>query len=252
MDALLYQPVSTFPVGVKVCFSMISDGSVAVGGGSKPTDDNIRNTKQFLEKYSFPLPSTKLFVTYGLQRTYRDIARVTKENFGQPCLVDAFYTTEPDVTLTLPVGDCIATVVYDPRARLLGILHLGRHASVERLIEAFALKVMGDTDSRPSNWYVWMSPSLQAAENRLEYFDPLHVEEWDNFRSLDAQNMIHIDIPGHNRDRFIQLGVVPERITVSPVDTYTDEQYFSHRAAIENDNTSRQGRMMVAAMMMVK
>lgn len=251
MDESPYKPVNTFPSGIKVCFSMKSDGSVAVGGGSEPTDENKRNAKQFLDRYNFSLPSTKLFVTYGSDRTYTDVFRVTKNDAGQLLAVDALYTTEKNLTITLPVGDCVATVVYDPTIQLVGVLHLGRHASVERLIEAFAYEVSSTTGSQPADWHVWMSPSLQVAENRLEYFYPPYDEEWDEFRSLDLDNMIHIDIPAHNRDRFIRLGVLPERIVVSSIDTYTDERYFSHRAAIELSDETRQGRMMVAAIMAV-
>ncbi|MBC7746648.1 polyphenol oxidase family protein, partial [Pedobacter sp.] len=181
--------------------------------------------------------------------TYTDIDRVTKDNAGKSITTDALYTTETGLTLTLTVGDCVATVIYDPEAHLLGVLHLGRHASVEGLIEAFAFEVGAIAGSNPHNWYVWMSPSIQLAENRLEYFDPLWPEQWLDYTALDDKNRIHIDIPAHNRDRFIELGVLPERIEISPIDTYTDKHYFSHRAAAEGSDASRQGRMMVAAMM---
>jgi copper oxidase (laccase) domain-containing protein len=249
MNNLLYQPVDTFPLGVNVCFSTKTDGSVAVGGGSEPTDENVRNAKAFLQKHDFVLPSTKLFVTYGADRTYTDIDRVSKDNAGKPFVTDALYTTETGLTMTLTVGDCIATVIYDPIAHLFGVLHLGRHASVEGLIEAFAFEVAATVDSQPSNWRVWMSPSIQLAENRLEYFDPLWPEQWLDYTELDEQNLIHIDVPAHNRDRFIELGVPVAQIDISPIDTYTDKQYFSHRAATELRDESRQGRMMVAAMM---
>lgn len=251
MDNSMYQPVDTFPPGVNVCFSTKDDGSVAVGGGSEPTDENIQNAMYFLQKHHFTMPSTKLFVTYGADRTYTDVDRISKPSAGELIVTDALYTTETGLTMTLTVGDCIATVIYDPETHLLGVLHLGRHASVEGLIEAFAFEVMATTNSHPRNWYVWMSPSIQLAENRLEYFDPLWPEQWLEHTALDDQNMIHIDIPAHNRDRFIELGVLPERIEISPTDTYTDKRYFSHRAASETGDALRQGRMMVVAVMTV-
>ncbi|MBC7746959.1 hypothetical protein H7Y40_03175, partial [Pedobacter sp.] len=108
MDNSKYQPVDTFPAGINVCFSTKSDGSVAMGGGSESTDENIRNAKTFLQKHDFALPSTKLFVTYGPDRTYTDIDRVTKDNAGKSITTDALYTTETGLTLTLTVGDCVA------------------------------------------------------------------------------------------------------------------------------------------------
>lgn len=249
MNKAAYQPVDSMPDGVLVCFSNVADGSVATGGGNKPTSENLRATKAFLEKNEFILPETRIFVTYSEDRTYTDIARVTDENIGNAIPVDALYTTDPNVTISVPVADCVATVVYDPIVRMMCVLHLGRHASTERLIEAFAYEVTRTANTKPENWHVWMSPSLQAAENRMEYFNPPYIEDWLEFQSIDEEGKIHVDVPAHNRDRFMKLGVPADNIYVSPVDTYTDTEYFSHRASVELNDPSRHGRMMVAAMM---
>lgn len=244
-----YQPVTTFGPGVRVCFSAVSDGSVAVGGGEPPTSTHLRATADFLSKHHFTLPETRIFVTYGPDRTYTDVTRVTSDNRGQSIPVDAIYTTEPAITMSVPVADCVATIVYDPVVRLLGVLHLGRHASVAGLIETFAAEVTQNTPTRPQDWQVWMSPSLQALENRLDYFDPPRPDEWRSFVATDEQGKIHVDVPAHNRQRFELLGVPPFQIYVSQIDTYTDSRYFSHRAATELDDSTRQGRMMVVAEM---
>lgn len=249
MKAVLYQPVTELPQGVAVCFSTVADGSTAAGGGDVPTDEQRRRARTFLERHGFVLPSVPLFVTYGDDHTYTDVQRVTVADRGESIPVDALYTTEPGVTLTLPVGDCVATVVYDPVVSLLGVLHLGRHASLAGLIESFAAEVGSAVRSDPNNWHVWMSPSLQVASNKLDYFDPPSADEWRAFVSRDDRGVLHVDIPAHNRERFELLGVKSSRIYASPIDTYTDTRYFSHRAATELGDLSRQGRMMVAAAM---
>lgn len=249
MSSVPYQPVSTLPGEVRVCFSTVADGSLAAGGGNHPTPEHHHNARVFLEQHHFSIPSVRLFVTYGDSHTYTEVRRVGTDERGQEVAADALYTTDPEVTLTLPVADCVATVVYDPVAGLLGVLHLGRHASVSGLIEAFAASVSAQAGSRPENWHVWMSPSLQAASNRLEYFNPLHLQEWEAFTRHDDDGMLRVDIPAHNKERFMLLGVPEGSMYVSSVDTYTDAHYFSYRAAVERNDPSRQGRMAVAAMM---
>lgn len=64
---------------------------------------------------------------------------------------------------------------------------------------------------------------------------------------VEADGKILIDVSGHNISRFERLGVPSSRIVVSSEDTYTDSHYFSQRAADEQDDHSRFGRMMVAA-----
>lgn len=248
-QSLPYQPITNLSDDVLACFSSKADGSIAVGGGAQPTQQNIANTEKFLERFGFKTPQVQLFVTYGEDRTYADVHRVDTSHRGNSIVTDALYTTEPGLTITLPVADCVATVVYDPVVPMLGVLHLGRHASVQRLIESFGEKVQSDLGTDPSNWRVWMSPSLQATENRLEYFEPPHPEEWQDFQYQDDQGLIHIDIPAHNKARFVALGVPESNIYVSDIDTYADTRYFSHRVATEQDDASRQGRMMVAVMM---
>lgn len=244
-----YQPITTFPEGIKAAFSAAEDGSVAAGGGNQPTTLHRRNAESFLVRLGFYISNrTKILVSYQDGRVYNRVRGVSRDNAGQSIETDAVYTVEPGLTLTLPVADCLATIVYDPVSRMVGMLHLGRHSSVDGLIEAFAKKVQAETGSLPPDWHVWMSPGLGQAHNRLQYFSPPSPKEWQQFSRTDKGGEICIDMAGHNRQRFIALGVMPAQITVSDIDTYSSPDYFSHRAATEpGGDPRRQGRMMAAA-----
>jgi polyphenol oxidase len=246
-----YQPITTFPEGIKAAFSSTENGSMAAGGGNLPTEQHQRSAEEFLAEQDIPADCrTRIFVTYNDGRVYNDIVRVSKDDCGQSIETDAIYTTEAGHTLTLPVADCVATIVYDPTVKMVGMLHLGRHSSVDGLIEQFAKTVQAETNSTPEDWHVWMSPSLGLQHNTLQYFTPPSKEEWRDFMHVDSSGEIHIDMAAHNRERFIKLGVAPVRIVMSGIDTYSDLRYFSHRAATEpNGDPSRQGRMMAVAML---
>lgn len=205
------------------------------------------NTDKFLTKYSFPIDRYRVLVRYG-DNTYTDIERITADTAYGDIACDALYTTEPGRVITLPVADCVATVVYDPVAKMIAVLHLGRHSSVAGLIEHFAVEVADNVGSDPRDWHVWMSPSLRQESDRMDYFAPADSDEWRKF--VDRQDDgLYIDIIGHNSERFERAGVKVDNISVSPVNTYDDENYFSHRAANELGQPERQGRMMVAARM---
>jgi copper oxidase (laccase) domain-containing protein len=248
MSSVPYQPITGLPGGILAAFSTAADGSIAIGAGSDATSKHQQNAVAFMTRQGFVMPATKVHVTYSDHNSYTDITRVTTANAGTVIKADALFTTEAGITIYLPVADCIATLVYDPESSMLGVLHLGRHASVAGLIEQFAQEVANSTGSKPAGWHVWMSPSVLQAHDRMDYFTPPRPEEWDGFQREEADG-IYIDTAGHNRKRFELLGVKPENIQASPIDTYDDERYFSHRAAVEQNDPSREGRMLLAAML---
>jgi copper oxidase (laccase) domain-containing protein len=94
-----------------------------------------------------------------------------------------------------------------------------------------------------------MSPSLKQESDRMQFFEPPHIEDWQPYMNVGSDGLIHINTTGHNISRFERLGVPQENIYASPVNTYTDLRYFSQRAATELNDPSRFGRMMVAASM---
>lgn len=232
--------------GVQIIFSTADDGSMAAGGGAKSDPQHQANADEFLVKYGFPTERYRVLVRYG-DNDYTDVERITSDTPYGDIACDALYTTEPGRVITLPVADCIATVVYDPVADMLGVLHLGRHSSVAGLIESFAIEVADNVGSDPRDWLVWMSPSLRQDNDRLEYFTPPDTDEWRDYIHQHSDGSVYIDTAGHNRARFERAGVEPANIAISPIDTYSDERFFSHRAANQLQNPARQGRMMVAA-----
>lgn len=245
-----YKPVRNLPRCVRVAFSSVEDGPVSPGGGKSPTFEHEKNVEKFLVKYGFQQGvRTRVRVTYLPENTYSHIERVISANKGQAIKADALFTTDTDCLITLPVADCIATIIYDPKAGMLAVLHLGRHSSVAGLIEEFAIRVADELGSDPHDWHVWMSPSLKPDHDRMEYFTPPNPENWEAWQRQGSDGMIHIDIPGHNRERFERLGVPQANIYVSPINTYNDERFYSHRAAVELNRPDREGRMMVAAVM---
>lgn len=231
---------------IKIIFSTVSDGSMSSGGGVPPNAKHVANVGKFLARHGFPDERTRVYVTYGDEASYTEVDRVTADTAGGNVICDALYTTEPGQVITLPVADCVATVVYDPVTCMLGVLHLGRHSSISGLIEAFAIEVADVLGSDPRDWYVWMSPSIRQQHDRLDYFRPPVIENWREHMSVGEDGKIHIDTIGHNTARFVRAGVEPSRIVVSPHDTYDDTRLYSQRAYTETGDASRLGRMMVA------
>lgn len=231
---------------VNLDFSRRTDGIMAAGGGKPSTDEQLERVKSYLSRHGFNPDYRRVFVTYGDDHNYTDIDRVFSDTKLGDIYADALYTVEPGMTLTLPVADCLATVVYDPVTGMVGLLHLGRHASMANLIEAFVIDVADDLGSDPRDWYVWMSPSIRPPSDVLQYFELADTDEWRDFVSKKADGTFVIDTASHNQARFIRAGVDPGRIVIDSANTYEDPEYFSFRAATEKDDIEKRGHMMAA------
>lgn len=163
-----YLPVSNLPDGIRIIFTGVHEGSIAAGAGRPDTIDHVATRDALIQHYFDTPTHHKLLITYGPERTYTHIEQLGEDS---PSVIgcDALYTTLPGKVMVLPVADCIATVVYDPQTRMLGVLHLGRHSSIAGLIESFAIEVADRVGSDPRDWWVWMSPSLKQQNDSMDY-----------------------------------------------------------------------------------
>lgn len=169
-------------------------------------------------------------IIYADDATYDVLVEVGPENTTQhmsDVRADALFTTSPGVGLFLPVADCVATIVFDPVRKHLALLHLGRHSTLTSLIAKTIAKFV-ENGSRPADLLVWMSPSAKKDTYKLDWFDQADSLDWRNFCERSEEGYF-IDLPGYNKQRFIDEGIQSESITISAVDTTKDDNYFSHR-----------------------
>lgn len=164
-------------------------------------------------------------ISYTPEATFRIITEVSESN-TKGVVADVLYTERPGVGLFLPIADCVGTIIYDPKRHALALAHLGRHASladtITKTIEFFATK-----GSNVGDLCIWMAPSVKQQSYRMEYFDKATDPLWQSY-CLKKDGGFYLDMQGYNQSRAIAAGVPAENITVSPVDTATNEDYFSH------------------------
>lgn len=139
---------------------------------------------------------------------------------------DALIIRTPGVGLFLPIADCIATVMYDPKQRVLALLHLGRHSTLTDLV-ADVVRRFIVYGSRPEDTIVWMSPSIKSESYKMEYFDQSDDSRWREFCVKDESGY-YVDLPGFNESMFLVAGVPPQNINISPINVASGPGYFSH------------------------
>ena len=220
------QPAN-LPKELLVAVSSREDGTMLDRSlGDRHASEIVTNRKKFCDEAGVKYEDCAYqIISYTPEATFRVITEVAEPN-AEGIVTDVLYTERPGVGLFLPIADCVGTIIYDSTRKALALAHLGRHASladtITKTIEFFAKK-----GSEPSDLHIWMAPSVKQQSYRMEYFKKATDPLWKDYY-VEKDGGFYLDMQGYNRSRAITAGVLSGNIIISPVDTATDKNYFSH------------------------
>ena len=220
-----------FPSDLLVAVSSKDDGTMLDRIRGRHVAEVLENRRQFCDQIGVTYDDVVYqVISYDQGQTFDSIAEVTEADTvkynSEGIFADALYTEAAGVGLLLPVADCIATVIYDPKRRALMLAHLGRHSTVAQLMTG-TIQYFVERGSQAKDLQIWMSPSITQKNYRMEYFDHTSDVKWRNFCRQTADG-IYLDMQGFNRSLAVQAGVPSDHIFISPIDTADDPHYFSH------------------------
>lgn len=234
-----------FPADVLVIVSSRSDGTVLDRAVGVHNPNIVTNRTKFCETNGVSYGDVVFQrIVYDEARSYELIAEVdtgSTTRFTSEVVADALFTRSKNIGMLLPVADCAATVIYDPTCHFMALAHLGRHSTLtnltRRLVDHFIMN-----GSKAEDLIVWMGPSAHRETYRLEWFDRAEDPGWRDFFDKKDDGY-YLDLPGYNHQQFARAGISPSNIHISPVDTVSNPDYFSHS---DGETT---GRIAVLAMM---
>lgn len=237
---------TNLPDDLLFVFSSRDDGSVLDRtSGETHAPDIVDTRRKFCAQVGIDYDHVVFqSITYNDEATYDRIVEVDELNttkFVDNVTADALFTKAGGVGLFLPVADCIATVLYDPKRRLMAQLHMGRHSSLTNILDAMVARFMSE-GSHPSDILVWMAPAATKETYAMDYFDYANDPTWTRFVE-HRDDGYYLDLQGYNRATLERLGVASGHITISSINTMENGNYFSH----SRGDTS--GRFAAIAMM---
>lgn len=213
--------------------STVQDGSMKSPNRSYKTVLAAR--QKFLKKHDIKTNDTTLVqVTYETDDfcryfTLTDADKGDGITRAPTYAADALVTTTSGHALFLPLADCIGAVIHDTKQNILMVSHLGRQ-NLEQLSGTKCVQYIIDTHgSNPSDITVWLSP----AAGRKAY--PLY--------SFDNRSLHDVAV-----EQLKAAGIPSKNITVSPIDSAADENYYSHSQFLKG-NRHTDGRHAVVAML---
>ena len=204
---------------------------------SKGADDAMKltNRRRFLAAYDMAAEQSILVHLEYEGDDYRRYYTVSSDQAGDgiitpPSFVaDALFTSSKNLTLLLPVADCIGAVIYDRRNHVLGLAHLGRHNLEQGGGTGIIEYLVSDFGSNPHDIAVWLSP----AAGRQKY--PLYA--------FDNRSLHEVAI-----EQLMRAGVRSSNIEIDGRDTTTDRDLFSHSEYLKGNRASDGRQAVVAAM----
>ena len=177
-----------FPSNLLVAVSSKDDGTMLDRGRGRHAADVVANRRTFCHQIGIDYDDAVYqVIEYGQAQTFDHIAKVdnadTIKNNSQGMFADALYTETTGVGLFLPVADCIATVIYDPKRRALMLAHLGRHSTVAQLMTR-AVQYFVKWGSQVKDLQIWMSPSVKQDNYRMDYFHHTSDAKWQELNQI--------------------------------------------------------------------
>ena len=220
-----------FPSDLLVAVSSKDDGTMLNRIRGRHVAEVLENRRRFCDQIGINYDDVVYHViSYNQAQTFDNIAEVTEADMirhnNEGIFADALYTEAAGIGLFLPVADCIATVIYDPKRRALMLVHLGRHSTVVQLMSQ-AVRYFVERGSRAKDLQIWMSPSITQKNYRMDYFNYAGDDDWQNFFHQKADGF-YLDMQGFNCSLAVQSGVPADNIFISPIDTADNPNYFSH------------------------
>lgn len=177
------------------------------------------------------------------QITHSDIlSEVKRQDQGEGTLsvslkfqgVDALYTKEKDLVLSVFHADCTPILVYCPKMKIVAAIHAGWPGTIKEIVSKCLDTLIAKENIGVSTLRVYIGPCL--CQDHLEIDRPVlnklktmsfDVSPFLRYRDLDHADF---DMVGCNVHQLVSRGVPMENIVIHPECTYEDPlRFYSYR-----------------------
>ncbi len=211
--------------------STIDDGNMAERFGAP---EKVRaNRTRFLKTHALsPKNCISMRCTHGetiIPVNWGDVTG-SEESIEAEVLV----TKEKGLTLMLTTADCLPMGFYDSINGVIALAHVSRVTTTLSLAAKTVAFMAAHYGTKPHQLRVLIGPNITSDSYRFPL--PLqHVHSVLASHIKEKAGYAHIDLLGANTKELNQTGILSENISVSPIDTATSLQHFSHyKSTMEN------------------
>ena len=214
---------------LRYAISQVKDGNMGYRFSSKNV--LIKNKENFLKNSGFTLEETVCMKVQMLDDiefvTDKDKGRGTKDS-SDALNCDALITTQSGLNLFLVVADCLPIIIFDKKKGILSLIH-SSWSNTDKQIVKKILKEFEKLNSNFKDIQVIIGPGIQ--KDSLIYdkniFDKT-TSDWGEYIEKVGEDKYGIDNLGYTIKQLENSGIGKNQIKIHDIDTYKDENYFSH------------------------
>ncbi len=210
--------------------STVNEGNMSFSFGEKA--DVIKSRTEFLINVRIPVErSVFLEVQHGTKIIEGKESNAGTGFYSEATALkaDAIVTREKNLAIIILTADCIPVILFDRANEILVLVHVSRHNSKLAFLQIVVNYLKREYGTNIQELKAFFGPSIKKESYVLPQFPKGY------------------DLTGESQNQLILKGVRRENITIDPMDTAANEEFFSHYR--DSRNKISEGRFATVAML---
>ncbi len=160
--------------------------------------------------------------------------------------VDGLLTGKKNIYLSVTTADCLPVFLFDPKRKIVGIVHAGWRSLEENILKNAILKMQNEFHSVPDNILIGIGPSICRKHYEVGPKVAKKFKRYPEATKKEKSGKLFFDLRKTAAGQLSDLGINKKNIEISPECTFEDShKYFS-------DRRDRQGKKQeIRAMMAI-
>lgn len=155
--------------------------------------------------------------------------------------VDGLITDVPGIFLFATYADCLPIFIFDPKRKVVGLLHVGWRGAIKSLCQKTLEKLKREFSSNPTDLVVFVGPSIHSCcfEVKHDVESQFRENEFGEKGLIKKSGRTFIDLQKVVLLQLISQGILDENVEISPLCTACNtDTFYSHRV-----KSSKRGAM---------
>ncbi len=144
-------------------------------------------------------------------------------------------TKFPNIAIGHRMADCPVIIVEDRKNQIVAVSHCGS-SQINRDVPKWTIKALKkECNSNVEDIYVYIGSCIKKDSYQYDRYPTWATKKeiWKN-SILEKANIFYIDLPNAIIQQLNSEGIINSHITISPIDTYRDKDYYSHTEEVKN------------------
>ena len=148
--------------------------------------------------------------------------------------IDAIYTYDENVLLTMNYADCVPVYIYSRINSFTALVHAGWKGTSKEILK----RTLNEYDGHPKDLTVLIGISINASyyevdDKVIDALDDLYLKD----AVVETDSGYQLDLKTVNKNQALDFGVDEDDIYVTPLGTEDTGRFFSYR--LEEGKTGR-------------